>query len=600
MWRKMTSFRFVTALGMLLCVALQGCTASTVIFPKNPLDKKTDYTKAPPDWLASVKGDDAYVQITARIDAPTACITPIANSWFHKEQIGLVLSIRRQGFEDPPGAAVDLPLATYQFSGRGNQYCWTPLIQRSIVVPYATFKTGGAPELTLLLTSSTSAELTVVQDAQILLGIATAMAAAPTVAAAPGGPAVTTISMATSLISSEALMKAKNNWEQRDARFLSGSVRVELNWGTLKSEGINSVRIPIYAGEAKGSERLSEAINRLSSPDNIRAPIFFVILEIEYKRSLFVDTYDPAPNDIVPNQKTLPLSKEQLLNRKITGQLTVLQSLNAELPNALTTLGGTDWSQCRQTQSAIESLGFSRYDRAILYHAILDQARPQWRSDRAFIDQCVPPRWAADINSVYGAGHIPTRLLPRPNEVATTENRDQNWIELIAPKLNDIREILLLRGSDYNREIMWTQMQELGGPRLGGTAFKGGTWNEEVYNKESATSEEKFEELARIEAVEAGCFVPTTDPKAGLLLFNLRGQEGNGWWSLIVKYDGQPGQPLTLHSVWIQRPRQETLQYVEKYDFNQISACAAIKRRLREEVRANPTNDPSPTGRASP
>src|SRR5262249_19585163 len=94
---------------ILLCVAALGCS-STVIFPAKPLDAGHFKLASAPDleWLSRITEDDAYVQITATITSPDPCITPIANSSLRKEQIGLVLSIRREGFEDPPVPALDL------------------------------------------------------------------------------------------------------------------------------------------------------------------------------------------------------------------------------------------------------------------------------------------------------------------------------------------------------------------------------------------------------------------------------------------------------------------------------------------------------------
>lgn len=344
-------------------------------------------------YLSAAKDDQAYIAITARVIPPegAACVTPTnlggADNFFTSKRIEVAIVSVVEGFAqiDPKQP---IPLAAFQASDSDGKYCMSPWSLPAILVPNHRFAERGPtgapePKITLSMLYTSASEERISSLITGWLGVAGAFAT--------GGAANTVVGL-TNIASNKAISTLSQMYNERSKNKTDQKFSINLPW-TLLQSGPSKLVVSFLSTEPKWNEPVENAVRRVRSEPSKAKPVLDIVLNFEYRRSLFLtDTYI-NPTTLDPNKVDSRLASENVLSfpgQSPSGQVypNIVQAINSQAPSVAQGLNASGGATCNRIFGVLRGLGLNEFDRAIAAKAVLDDLKPGWNSVPAFYNAC--------------------------------------------------------------------------------------------------------------------------------------------------------------------------------------------------------------------
>lgn len=359
---------------LLVAASFTAWGASPFFYPRAP---DVSHFAKPPSWLLNAKGDDGYVMVTAETDLPRdkGCVALGNAGWlktFFQKEIQLSTSVVVDGFDAPQSGRETMLLT---LDGRKNAGgCVLASTAQQLVIPLTPTKRigpGDAGDLkfTVLVRSTTESKANLVAPAQSMLAVAAVFAT--------GGAAATVSGLSTAL-TKPAFDRAEKFIDLQFGDTLPSQKTAFLTWKDHIYAGVQTIQVPVYIGERKMGQTVSQASEALqkSAPEEAKKA-FTVRLQFRYYKSVF----DPTLTDesSVPSVDTVG-SADVLAYPNRPEQLTLLQTLmgGGVASNLLQKLGSSSGGElaeaCSDVLKVLSNSGLNKLDRAITLKAFLDVA----------------------------------------------------------------------------------------------------------------------------------------------------------------------------------------------------------------------------------
>jgi hypothetical protein len=393
---------------------------STVNSPQSTVNSPQSTVSEDQTWVEKDISDGGYIEVSANLkwpDQKLQCITSGGNG-FYKNALDIAFTAKTVNFSSC-ASDMEVPIFAQKFNKEKGKICKGLIGGDISVLPPVLIQNTEKQQINFAFRYTGEREENISGYASILLGAASVVAT---------GGAATTVATLSKAIQTTDVTKTSDAYSGLTKIDVAVPWSVTLSKDKLKSEG-TQISIPFYKTEVSDDEELAN----VSSSKN-KSLLFTAVFTVKVRRSLFTDKF-LSPGTIPDGSH---ISHRMVLNyppRVRDNTPNIIQRINNSAPSIVKALSSKEPGEyvdaCRNvSQILTKNLCLSKYDRAIVYNALLTEAHgDKWTENDQLRSSCLPKDedWTDLMNKVYGANYL-KEPVTRPISPHVPKNEKQSWI----------------------------------------------------------------------------------------------------------------------------------------------------------------------------